>query len=194
MRPDTLTFFLPLLLLGAFPVRGDGRKLHGDTGRTILTQDEADSLHVVISQFITGGGLLSACFVVLMHTFKPFYTLFTEVPGPDAALQRREGGFGNVLSGTDLTDAAFNLMDVKDAECRKRAVCELQKAASGIPVLGRLLESASAFVSGLEKYRDAQQAGASFEACEVLFKFIYSSKDSSERRRRGTFRLWAKMS
>lgn len=39
-------------------------------------------------------------------------------------------------------DVAFNMMNVKGVECRKRAVCEFQKAASGIPAFGKIVENA----------------------------------------------------
>lgn len=39
-------------------------------------------------------------------------------------------------------DIAFDMMDLEDVECRERAVCEFQKTASGIPILGGMVESA----------------------------------------------------
>ncbi|XP_047490787.1 uncharacterized protein LOC125040280 [Penaeus chinensis] len=194
MRTDAFSLLLALALLRAAEGRGPRGELQEEKGRTILTQEEADSLHVVISQFITGGGLLSACFIVLFSTFKPFFTLFTEIPGQGVVRQRSGGVLGNVLSSIDLMDVAFNMMDVKGVECRKRAVCEFQKTASGIPAFGRMVENASSFVSGMEKYRDALDSGAALEDCNAIYKCIYSSAGSSARKRRDVSPPWMKLS
>ncbi|XP_063593022.1 uncharacterized protein LOC134770084 [Penaeus indicus] len=112
MRTDAFSLLVALALLRAAEGRGPRGDLQEEKGRTILTQEEADSLHVVISQFITGGGLLTACFIVLMSTFKPFYTLFTEIPGQGVVRQRSGEIFGNVLSRGLLEAKALRNQDM----------------------------------------------------------------------------------
>ncbi|XP_042878359.1 uncharacterized protein LOC122257247 [Penaeus japonicus] len=139
-----------------------------------LSPDEAAGMHVVVSQFFSGGGLLAACFYVLLHLFKPIYTLFTKPPEEgDAAGGHGDshgGGHRSLLNSIDLVDVTFNVMDVDDVECRKRVVCELQRAASRMPILGELLESASSSINGMDKYKSAQNSGAALEDCQLLFE------------------------
>ncbi|XP_047491759.1 uncharacterized protein LOC125040981 [Penaeus chinensis] len=168
---NPLTCLLVLVLLSVTSVNGERNGLQ-ETGRTILSPDEAAGMHVVVSQFFSGGGLLLACFYVLMHLFKPLYTLFTEPPAEDQGHgeDTHGGGHRSLLNSIDFVDATFNVMNVEDAECRKRAICELQKAASRMPLWGDLLESASSSINGLEKYKEAQRLGATFEDCQLLFQ------------------------
>ncbi|XP_027237997.2 uncharacterized protein [Penaeus vannamei] len=194
------TCLLVLLLLSLASVRGEENGLQ-ETGRTILSPYEAAGMHVVVSQFFSGGGLLLACFYVFLQLFKPLYTLFTEPSeggshghGTDTqaaadahgatdtqaaadahgatdtqAAAETGGGHRSFLNNIDLVDVTFNAMNVEDAECRRRVVCEIQRAASTMPLLGELLESASSSINGLENYRNAQQLGAALEDCQLLF-------------------------
>ncbi|XP_027237982.2 uncharacterized protein [Penaeus vannamei] len=195
MRTDAFTLLLLLGLALLRPTEGKGLAgaVREAAGRTILSQDEADSLHVVIAQFFTGGSLLTAIFIVFMSMFKPFYTLFTSIPKP-GVVRQRSAFVGNALSGIDLMDIAFDMMDLEDVECRERAVCEFQKTASGIPILGGMVESASSLISGFEKYREAQASGAALGDCNALYKCFHSSKGSSARKRRDVFPPWMKLS
>ncbi|XP_042886557.1 uncharacterized protein LOC122262586 isoform X2 [Penaeus japonicus] len=79
-----------------------------------------------------------------------------------------------VLNSIDLMDVTFGVMDVEDDSCRRRAVCELQRAASRMPFLGSFLENISPSINGMAKYKEAQQSGSALEDCKLLFECPYS--------------------
>ncbi|XP_063593023.1 uncharacterized protein LOC134770085 [Penaeus indicus] len=124
---NPLTCLLVLVLLSVTSVDGEQNGLQ-ETGRTILSPDEAAGMHVVVSQFFSGGGLLLACFYVLLHLFKPLYTLFTEPPaeGADHGADAHGGGHRSLLN--------------------------------------------SSSINGLEKYKEAQRLGATFDDCQLHFQ------------------------
>ncbi|KAK8744502.1 hypothetical protein OTU49_000842, partial [Cherax quadricarinatus] len=69
----------------------------------------------------------------------------------------------------DPVESTFAVLDVEELACRRRTVCELQRSASSVPLLGYFLKYFSRNVNSLEKYREAQEAGAAFEDCALLF-------------------------
>ncbi|XP_042886555.1 uncharacterized protein LOC122262586 isoform X1 [Penaeus japonicus] len=81
---------------------------------------------------------------------------------------------GRILNSIDLMDVTFGVMDVEDDSCRRRAVCELQRAASRMPFLGSFLENISPSINGMAKYKEAQQSGSALEDCKLLFECPYS--------------------
>ncbi|XP_027238000.1 uncharacterized protein [Penaeus vannamei] len=81
---------------------------------------------------------------------------------------------GRILSSIDLMDVTFGVMEVEEESCRRRAVCELQRAASKMPFIGTFLQNISPSINGMEKYKEAQQSGSALEDCKVLFECPYS--------------------
>nr|XP_045615608.1 uncharacterized protein LOC123768861 isoform X1 [Procambarus clarkii] len=88
-------------------------------------------------------------------------------------LQRslRAGGslLTRVLDSIDPVESTFAMLQVEEVACRRRTVCEVQRAASRMPLLGSVLQYFSPSVTGLEEYKEAQDAGAALEDCALLF-------------------------
>ncbi|XP_042204229.1 uncharacterized protein LOC121853903 [Homarus americanus] len=85
------------------------------------------------------------------------------------SLGKRESLLTRVLNSIDPVESAFALMDVEEVACRRRTVCELQRAASRMPIIASLVQYISPSISGLEEYKEAQDAGAALEDCALLF-------------------------
>ncbi|KAG7156298.1 putative DM4/DM12 family-like protein 24 [Homarus americanus] len=74
-----------------------------------------------------------------------------------------------VFKSIDTVESALDTMKVDHLACRELAVCHLQRIASKLPSLGLLLQVISPSISGMEKYREAQEAGAALEDCTLLY-------------------------
>ncbi|XP_042886560.1 uncharacterized protein LOC122262586 isoform X5 [Penaeus japonicus] len=136
--------------------------------KTILTVADAVAVRALVVQLSMGGLLLAGSLYILLLLFAPY----SETP---RALSGGVTGFlGRVLNSIDLMDVTFGVMDVEDDSCRRRAVCELQRAASRMPFLGSFLENISPSINGMAKYKEAQQSGSALEDCKLLFECPYS--------------------
>ncbi|XP_071546563.1 uncharacterized protein [Panulirus ornatus] len=74
-----------------------------------------------------------------------------------------------IFYSIDPVESAFAMLQVDDLTCRRRIICELQKVAFRMPLIGSLLLLVSRCIRGLEAYREAQEAGAALEDCALLF-------------------------
>ncbi|XP_063840150.1 uncharacterized protein LOC135088981 isoform X1 [Scylla paramamosain] len=84
----------------------------------------------------------------------------------------RDTQAGTLTRLTDIIDpveATFSLLQVNDMSCRQRVVCEVQRSASAVPLIGSFLQQLSTSIPGLQHYREAQFAGAALEDCALLF-------------------------
>ncbi|XP_042204205.1 uncharacterized protein LOC121853890 [Homarus americanus] len=73
-----------------------------------------------------------------------------------------------IISVSTQRNSALAILGVEDVACRRRTVCELQRASSRMPILASLVQYMSPSISGLE-FRKAQEAGAALEDCARLF-------------------------
>ncbi|XP_053634091.1 uncharacterized protein [Cherax quadricarinatus] len=96
----------------------------------------------------------------ISHSYYPFLQQSLLASGPLLT---------KVLNSIDPVESTFAVLDVEELACRRRTVCELQRSASSVPLLGYFLKYFSRNVNSLEKYREAQEAGAAFEDCALLF-------------------------
>ncbi|XP_063593458.1 uncharacterized protein LOC134770479 isoform X2 [Penaeus indicus] len=158
-----------------------------ESEKTILTVADADRLMELILTFGGSATFVYGVYTLLHIIFGPLFigrrrrsisaSLFEVLPGrlgwaagdPDG-----KGILGRALSSIDLMDVTFGVMDVEEETCRRRAVCELQRAASRMPFLGTFLQNISPSIKGMEKYKEAQQSGSALEDCKFLFECPYS--------------------
>ncbi|XP_066977075.1 uncharacterized protein [Macrobrachium rosenbergii] len=77
------------------------------------------------------------------------------------------GLLARVADSTDPLEAAFLLMRVEDASCKKRYMCEVNQAAVRIPLFGYYMDLIRPTIKG--KYQAAQDAGSALEDCALLF-------------------------
>ncbi|XP_069996185.1 uncharacterized protein [Penaeus vannamei] len=139
-----------------------------ESEKTILTVADAVALRTLVVQLFTGGLLLGGSLYILLLLFAPY----TETPR--ALGEGVSSILGRVLHSIDLMDVTFGVMEVEEESCRRRAVCELQRAASKMPFIGTFLQNISPSINGMEKYKEAQQSGSALEDCKVLFECPYS--------------------
>ncbi|XP_071546802.1 uncharacterized protein [Panulirus ornatus] len=85
------------------------------------------------------------------------------------SLANNESFFLRILNSIDPVESAFALLQVEELACRRRTVCELQQAATRMPLVASLVKYISPSIRGLEAYREAQEAGAALEDCALLF-------------------------
>ncbi|XP_064111752.1 uncharacterized protein LOC135219158 [Macrobrachium nipponense] len=78
------------------------------------------------------------------------------------------GLLARVADSTDPLEAAFLLMRVEDAACKKRYMCEVNQAAVRIPLFGYYMNLIRPTIKG--KYQAAQDAGSALEDCALLFR------------------------
>ncbi|XP_068216351.1 uncharacterized protein [Palaemon carinicauda] len=77
------------------------------------------------------------------------------------------GLLARVSESIDTLEAAFILLGVEDVSCKQRIMCELNKAAVQVPIIGYYLGLFRSTIKG--KYEAAQEAGSALEDCARLF-------------------------
>jgi len=95
--------------------------------------------------------------------------------------------FGSVLEKlstatsfeSDVTNSAFDLMDIQPRVCREKAVCEAEIQAKESYVFGNIMKLTRAFASGFENYREAQAHGRAGHDCDSLYYACPHSYKSS---------------
>ncbi|XP_064113488.1 uncharacterized protein LOC135220103 isoform X2 [Macrobrachium nipponense] len=85
------------------------------------------------------------------------------------SLRDSEPFIARVLNSLDVVESTFSMLDIDEPVCRKRAICEVQRTASTYPLLGDYLKYLSQSLRGLDRYREAQDAGSVLEDCALLF-------------------------
>jgi len=70
-----------------------------------------------------------------------------------------------VLNSIDPVNKSFSFMEIDEEVCRNKAVCEV----SSIPWIATFVRYMSPTVRGLEKYKEAVDAGEALEDCSLLF-------------------------
>jgi len=71
----------------------------------------------------------------------------------------------NVIDSIDPVNKSFSFMEIDEEVCRNKAVCEV----SSIPWIATFVRYMSPTVRGLEKYKEAVDAGEALEDCSLLF-------------------------
>ncbi|XP_042204204.1 uncharacterized protein LOC121853889 isoform X2 [Homarus americanus] len=144
------------------------------TEEKLVTIGQADGLGVFFVQMITMT-LISLSAIYIIHVlFLPnvehrslswdlWGLLSSGWSGDDLGVLDR------VINSIDTVESALDTMKVDHLACRELAVCHLQRIASKLPSLGLLLQVISPSISGMEKYREAQEAGAALEDCTLLY-------------------------
>ncbi|XP_071546801.1 uncharacterized protein [Panulirus ornatus] len=85
------------------------------------------------------------------------------------SLADNESFLTRVLNSIDPVESAFAILQVEELACRRRTVCELQQAATRMPLVASLVKYISPSIRGLEMYKEAQEAGSALEDCALLF-------------------------
>ncbi|XP_071546803.1 uncharacterized protein [Panulirus ornatus] len=147
--------------------------IKGPDGK-LITIGQADPLGVFIVQYVIMTLISFAAIYIIFVVFLPsvenrslswglWELLTTAWPADDTGLMER------VLNSIDPVESAFALLQVEELACRRRTVCELQQAATRMPLVASLVKYISPSIRGLEAYREAQEAGAALEDCALLF-------------------------
>ncbi|XP_066977076.1 uncharacterized protein [Macrobrachium rosenbergii] len=84
-------------------------------------------------------------------------------------LESNDSFISRVLKSIDPMESAFAFLKVDERVCKERAVCELQKTTSTMPLVNTVLKYVSPSIPGLSDYKKAQDAGAALEDCALLF-------------------------
>ncbi|XP_064111750.1 protein TonB-like [Macrobrachium nipponense] len=84
-------------------------------------------------------------------------------------LESNDSFISRVLKSIDPMESAFAWLKVDERVCKERAVCELQKATSTLPLVNTVLGYIRPSIPGLSDYKKAQDAGAALEDCALLF-------------------------
>ncbi|XP_068085094.1 uncharacterized protein [Anabrus simplex] len=71
-----------------------------------------------------------------------------------------------VMAGIDLVDLTFNIMDITTDACRRKAVCQMDKAALQQPLLGYAM---NIFSGSLSNYRNVDQVLNKTADCASLY-------------------------
>ncbi|KAK8403642.1 hypothetical protein O3P69_000022 [Scylla paramamosain] len=157
-------------VLAAADGDADGEVLKAEA--RYVTHDEKDGLGVFIGQLLTHWMLILEAIYLILVLFAPAVvrrrrSLSWDLPaapdGPEMGLLER------ALNSIDPVEATFSLLQVNDMSCRQRVVCEVQRSASAVPLIGSFLQQLSTSIPGLQHYREAQFAGAALEDCALLF-------------------------
>ncbi|XP_045118296.1 uncharacterized protein LOC123508588 isoform X2 [Portunus trituberculatus] len=137
-----------------------------------VTNDEKDGLGVFIGQLLTHWMLILEAFYLITVIFAPAFarrrrSLSWDLPAaPDGT---EMGLLERALNSIDPVEATFSMLQVNDMSCRQRVICEVQRSASAVPIIGSFLQQLSTSIPGLHHYREAQYAGAALEDCALLF-------------------------
>jgi len=77
--------------------------------------------------------------------------------------------FMNILKSIDPVDIAMKWNQIETLDCRKRAVCEVQRKLSSSVISHAVMTYISDYLPGLSAYDDAVQAGQNQEDCERIY-------------------------
>nr|XP_045615610.1 uncharacterized protein LOC123768861 isoform X2 [Procambarus clarkii] len=133
-----------------------------------------DGLGVFLGQLVTYWLAILAVFYIITAVFAPAFSgrslswnLWDLMPAARSGDDVRF--LEQLLNSIDPVESTFAMLQVEEVACRRRTVCEVQRAASRMPLLGSVLQYFSPSVTGLEEYKEAQDAGAALEDCALLF-------------------------
>ncbi|XP_064113487.1 uncharacterized protein LOC135220103 isoform X1 [Macrobrachium nipponense] len=113
------------------------------------------------------------CHIIIMVSsayilFNLYYPLIEDRSLSSSPFDLRRLG-RHIFSSLDVVESTFSMLDIDEPVCRKRAICEVQRTASTYPLLGDYLKYLSQSLRGLDRYREAQDAGSVLEDCALLF-------------------------
>jgi len=83
--------------------------------------------------------------------------------------------FMNVLKSINPVDIAMKWNQIESLDCRKRAVCEVQRKLSSTAISHALMTYISDYLPGLSTYDEAAKAGLNQEDCESIYSTCKAS-------------------
>ncbi|XP_050693171.1 uncharacterized protein LOC126983951 isoform X2 [Eriocheir sinensis] len=140
-----------------------------------VTHTEKSILGAFLGQLLTHWLLILEAWYLILGIFAPAWSKrslswsLQDWLAPASPEGAEMGFLERAMNRIDPVDTTFSLLRVNEKACRQRVVCELQRSASALPVIGDFLQQISSSIPGLQEYREAQEAGAALEDCSLLF-------------------------